>query len=108
MRYAIEQCPNADVIQIHVDFDIPRFFAEEYWTRDTFDRLDDEDESFVRRLIAVVGVTSASGSDYRFQIGKGRLFTWEQLVPEILEVIQERFSPNAEMVAVSVERRAYR
>lgn len=102
--YQINYCPNPDCIQIQARVlfpkgdDLDSSLGFEYVTSDPI-RAQRRHPLF-NQLASIEGLKSASGGDYNLQILKANsLFTWEELLPQILKAIQDHLAKGMDMVA---------
>ena len=88
-----------DRIVLHVDTLLP-FGIHITLYQQTFD---EEDVQFFKVLSDVHGIETASFiSKYQVEFVKGRVFTWEEIKPFILEIMKERFSPKGSLTEVKL------
>jgi hypothetical protein len=109
LRYTIERYPNQDVIGIHIEDRLPRVFEFRLdrkggWMSDA--KLSAEDTDFFSEVASIRGVVEVSGLDYRMSITKGRVFSWDEIVPGVIEILRARYAPEeqAELVGEYFDR----
>lgn len=69
------------------------------WNRGGFDKGQSEViVKLVKRLTDIVGITNVAGVAYRLDIRKAKLYSWDDLIPKVLEVIQ-----TSELTAIEVK-----
>lgn len=79
-RYAVEEYPNTKVFGVHLDVKVPDcgFLRTK----------DDTAKRFSEKLMEIHGVADMSSSGYCVTITRGGVFTIDELVPKVLEVLK--------------------
>ena len=102
--YHVHHCSNPDSIQIQARVRFPKVNNKDL-TLDfecvTTDPIRAKlQHPFYSQLAGIDGLKSASGGSCNLQIWKVNiLFTWDELLPQILKAIQDHFADGADMVA---------
>jgi hypothetical protein len=104
LRYTIERYPNQDRIGIHIDDRLPRIFEfrldrKDGWLSNV--KLSAGDTDFFSEIGGIPGVVTLTAQDYCLTIEKGRVFSWDEIVPGAIELLRARYAPEdqAELVA---------
>lgn len=84
MRYAFETFPNPHCMGLHIEIKVPSIS----WISSKEE--DPAAQKLKEALLAIRGVQEVFATGYRITITRGGVFTWEELQPKILAVIQKQ------------------
>ena len=88
--YEVEDGLHGNSRSYHVRYKLPSF------TSISFLFADENEKSaaslFKRRITSTRGVLSAYSRDYKLEVSKAKLFSWQELEPKILDVLKD-FEP---------------
>jgi hypothetical protein len=104
MKFQLEFHPNPDCMTVHVAKQLTEKAIEIWMDGTDLDR-DDEIHSpapaYIKEIYALDGITDhISLKRYELGVSKGKLFSWDELVPKIVAIMQSYLEPEgtAEMV----------
>lgn len=81
--------PNKDIVEINISEQVTKKVIE------CFENLDDNNMPLlVKNLFLIPGIASIYLSPYKISIKKGKVFSWEELIPNIKKVIYNYFQVN--------------
>ena len=100
--YLIHYCPNPDCIQVQARIRFPKGLETDQLLDFEYASADptraQQRHPFYNALAGIEGLKSASGGSYNLQLSKANgLFTWEELLPSILEAIRLHLADGAVM-----------
>jgi len=98
MRFQLEFHPNPDCMTVHVAKQLTEKMIEMWMDGTNLDR-DDEIHSpapaYVKEIYALDGVTGhVSLGRYQLGVSKGKLFSWNELAPKIIAIMQSYLEPE--------------
>ncbi len=88
MTYQVEHLQNENEAIIHVDMDIRGISPMGPYS-------EDEVSEKICRVEGIVGIKEAH--KYHLVIEKGRLFEWDDVIPDVIDIIRENFDPEGEL-----------
>lgn len=93
MKIIIEQPQNLDCKVIYIDRklakDGKRHFSTEYGDREAFSIY-----PWMEEMHNIDGIHHISASDYQIMVIKGRVFSFDSIIPEIEAILQREFPEN--------------
>lgn len=104
--YQLEFCPNQDCIQIHARSRFP--YNEDsgldlrWIVKYRKKKEGKKTHPLYLALAKIQGLetASAAGNGYSLQIIKARMFSWDELLPKILKVVQETVAGKRQLLEV--------
>ena len=84
-RFAVEKHENREMASIHFDFEVPRIS----WCGTESDG--ERAKELQSLLLELNGVTEVTASGQRLRITRGGVFTWDELIPRVLEAVEKFF-----------------
>ena len=91
-RYAVERYRNEKMFSVHLDVKVPEcgFLV----------KTDDNGRSFSEKLRGIGGVDDVSSRGYCVTITRGGVFTIDELVPKVLEVLKLELGIDSDLEEV--------
>ena len=87
VTYRMERCPNKDVVVLATRERFPRFFLSEYSLSDEAPQALNE----IKQSHGVVGYCIGVSNPFEIQVTKGKMFTWDEVLPEFLDKLGKYF-----------------
>ncbi len=91
MRVQKEFFPNPDCVEIHIDKVVTEEMILCFEGRRMSCVGDGPIPEFVDKLFCVPGVTKVTCHKYSVGITKGSVFTWDEVLPPVVEVLKNTF-----------------
>jgi hypothetical protein len=108
MKFQLEFHPNPDCMTVHVAKQLTEKAIEMWMDGTDLDRNDEIHSpapAYVKEIYALDGVTDhISLKRYKLGVSKGKLFSWDDLAPKIVAIMQSYLEPEgtAEMVGQAI------
>lgn len=98
MKFQLEFHPNPDCMTVHVATQLTEKMIEMWHDGTDLDRNDEIDSpapAYIKEIYALDGVTDhISLKRYQLGVCKGKLFSWDDLAPQIVAIMQAYLEPE--------------
>ena len=90
----VEMHPNFQMRTYHPNFEISKARIENFWrpvrpeSKDYLKKLGRKGAVLVRRVLALHGVAEVTIQPYELTVRKGLNFSWDDIEPKVLEMIE--------------------
>lgn len=97
-KYAIERCPNKEYMTVHLSVEVPKIRG---WLSSEEPKYA-AGEPIKQALESINGIEEASSRGQSVTIKRGGAFTFEELLPDVLEVLREKLGIEKELTEVEL------
>jgi hypothetical protein len=98
LRHRVEFVPNPDYVCIHADrflpfvADVTRMNVEPGYCQECpSEELVESTLALLRAIADIPGVAKAGCHDYHVSVQKGKVFAWDEILPQALQLIADHF-----------------
>lgn len=109
MKFQLGFYAEPDRMTVHVQVQLTEH-APEYWNLTGYD-MDEDDEyrnpapAYLKEIYALEGITHSISLDrYGLHVWKGALFSWDDLAPRIIQIVQGYLEPGGKIEMVTPPR----
>jgi hypothetical protein len=85
-----EHHPNEDMVTIHTKKKFPNYHSK-------YDSGENKQKTLHRLLLGTLGIVSVGTDGFELSIEKGKMFTWDELKPNILRILKKHFSDGMDI-----------
>ncbi len=97
MKFLREFVPNPDCLIIHTEKELTKNQIEMWETANT-NHLNAEKPDFIRKIQALDGIVPKTFVNrYQIDVTKGATFSWDDLAPKVIQILQKQFDPTGEV-----------
>jgi hypothetical protein len=115
MKYRIEEAPNRDALEFHVEKKLSEsvayFMGADMIDDDDLNDATPEGKELAKKLFHINGIDELYFGRYNVMVCKASVFNWDKITPEVTRIIKEVLSPDEDLeelekVAMSDEEAA--
>ena len=90
MKIAFETVPNKAILKVHTTVNVPKISSIFSMSQ----KSTEQGEQLKAKLLEIAGVQGVYSDNYMVTIERGGAFTFQELIPQISQVLSEFFCEN--------------